>query len=51
MLQYRYQMSRLYVAKAMGKANQMDAINSDSPQIVMERSFALLVPFIFGGHV
>jgi hypothetical protein len=50
-LQYKYQMSRLYVIKTLGKANAMDVANSDSVQGVLSRSFLLLLPFVFLGQL
>jgi len=49
-MQYRYQRQRLYVLTSLGQASVMDVANSDSAQIVVERSFAFLLPFIFLGH-
>ncbi|KAL0481655.1 hypothetical protein AKO1_012486 [Acrasis kona] len=51
LLQYKYQMNRLYVIKTLGKANAMDVVNSDSVQGVLSRSFLLLLPFIFVGQL
>jgi hypothetical protein len=50
-LQYKYQMQRLYVIKTLGKANAMDVANSDSVQGVLSRSFLLLLPFVFFGQL
>ena len=50
LLQYRYQIQRLYVMKSLGKANQMDVANSDSTQVVFGRGFIYLLPFVFLGQ-
>ncbi|EFC40706.1 predicted protein [Naegleria gruberi] len=52
-LQYKYQKERLYVRTAIGKSNMMDVANSDSSQVVVESSLALvfLLPFIFIGQI
>eukprot|EP00761_Pharyngomonas_kirbyi_P013277 gb/GECH01013304.1/.p1 GENE.gb/GECH01013304.1/~~gb/GECH01013304.1/.p1 ORF type:complete len:349 (+),score=63.76 gb/GECH01013304.1/:1-1047(+) len=50
-MQYKYQMARLYTLKTLGKASVMDVANSDSAQVIVFRNFLILIPFVFVGHI
>lgn len=49
-MQHKYQKKRLYIAKTLGKADPFDIANADSTPMQVERSFFVLLPFIFFGH-
>ncbi|KAL9648748.1 hypothetical protein ABK040_003684 [Willaertia magna] len=51
-VQYKYQKERLYVRTAIGKSSMLDVANSDSSQVVVEKSLTLfiLLPFVFLGQ-
>ncbi|KAK4532581.1 hypothetical protein CCYA_CCYA13G3438 [Cyanidiococcus yangmingshanensis] len=50
-LQARYQMSRLYTLRSLGKAGELDVANTDSPaQLHWGANMSLLLPAILVGH-
>eukprot|EP00033_Pygsuia_biforma_P003420 GCRY01003747.1.p1 GENE.GCRY01003747.1~~GCRY01003747.1.p1 ORF type:complete len:462 (+),score=62.27 GCRY01003747.1:256-1641(+) len=51
MLQYRYQMARLYTLRCLNKAHFMDVVNSDSSPAYWSPSMLFLLPFLIFAHL
>eukprot|EP00003_Mantamonas_plastica_P028438 TRINITY_DN6446_c0_g1_i8.p1 TRINITY_DN6446_c0_g1~~TRINITY_DN6446_c0_g1_i8.p1 ORF type:complete len:210 (+),score=65.71 TRINITY_DN6446_c0_g1_i8:532-1161(+) len=49
-LQYRYQIARLYQLRALEKANSMDVTNAETAQFRWSESMAFLLPFLYIGQ-
>lgn len=50
LLQYQYQMGRLYTLKSLGRADVMDVANSETTQGIISWAFARILPFLFIGQ-
>ena len=49
LLQYRYQMARMYTLRALGKTDTMDTVSSDLVHI--RANISWLLPFLFAGQL
>eukprot|EP00189_Rhodosorus_marinus_P004218 CAMPEP_0113963234 /NCGR_PEP_ID=MMETSP0011_2-20120614/6391_1 /TAXON_ID=101924 /ORGANISM="Rhodosorus marinus" /LENGTH=326 /DNA_ID=CAMNT_0000975243 /DNA_START=295 /DNA_END=1275 /DNA_ORIENTATION=- /assembly_acc=CAM_ASM_000156 len=49
--QTRYQMARLYTQRALGKAGEMDVVNTDTRETHWTGSVKLLLPMVWFGHM
>ena len=49
MLQYRYQMNRLYTLRALSRVSAMQT-TTDSASVHVSNSLAFLLPFLLAGH-